>query len=90
MLTLDPETQIMFDFINLHTEKISLNDDFETPRRKTEFIVERSGLKITSPVNNVSIKAVITSVCYHNFEICTPKSRWSASVVILPSEDLER
>src|SRR3954471_14591001 len=66
MWTLDPETKAIFNSINSYTKSISIYDDFQEPESKTKFTVERFALKITSPVNNISIKAVTTSVCYHD------------------------
>ncbi|CAB4387746.1 unnamed protein product [Rhizophagus irregularis] len=87
----DLETLSIFEPIHLHTEIISSFDDINyKPGRNKDFIVNRSGIKITSPLNNnVSITAIITTMCLIDFEDCNPKANWSASVVICPSECLK-
>ncbi|RGB28339.1 hypothetical protein C1646_767949 [Rhizophagus diaphanus] len=53
-------------------------------------VVERTGIKIISPVNSdVSVIAIITTMHMFNNEDCSPYARWTASVVILPTYDLE-
>lgn len=92
MWTLDPETQTIFDSINPHTKLISNFDKIEAPRvygDDDDFESERSGFKITSPVNNVSITAIITNNFDYSSDPCNPSASWSASVTILPSEDFE-
>ena len=87
MWTLDPETQAIFNSINPYTKIISFDDlDLKEHER---IIVERSGFKITSPVNdNISITAIITNLMDYSDDRC-PFICWSASVAILPSEDLK-
>ncbi|PKY16222.1 hypothetical protein RhiirB3_467209 [Rhizophagus irregularis] len=83
----DPETQAIFNGIFPYTKDISSFDEIEVNNKICN--VERSGIKITSPVNdNVSITAIITTMCKFGTE-CTKSTDWTASVVILPSEDLE-
>ena len=84
----DPETQAIFNIIYPHTKVISSFDNLKCPSWGTKFTDQRSGLKITSPVNNISITAIIT-VCLHDAISCHPRASWSASVVILPSENFE-
>src|SRR3954453_2867189 len=57
MWALDPETQAIFNSINSYTERISFFGELEEPEWD-DFNFQRSGFKITSPVNNVSITAV--------------------------------
>ncbi|RGB21624.1 hypothetical protein C1646_777620 [Rhizophagus diaphanus] len=53
----------------------------------SDYDVNRSGIKITSPVNrSVSITAIVTTL-YMTYE--EGDKYWSASVVILPSDELE-
>ncbi|RIA85806.1 hypothetical protein C1645_879077 [Glomus cerebriforme] len=83
--TLDPETQAFFEYIRSYTKVLTLGNFIND-----EYRVKRSGIKINSPVNDDnSITVVITTVCKTDMESCTPNVTWSASVVILPSEDLE-
>ena len=81
-LILDPETQAIFESIRPYTEKIPYFDDYGD---------YRSGIKITSPENSdISITAIITTKSVLDTEeVCNPDAAWSASVVILPSKDLE-
>ncbi|CAB5383710.1 unnamed protein product [Rhizophagus irregularis] len=52
-----------------------------------DYEINRSGIKITSPVNrSVSITAIVTTL-YMVYE--EGEKHWSASVVILPSDELE-
>ena len=82
-LILDPETQAIFESIRPYTKKISLRNF-----KRNHF--KRYGIKITSPVNNnISITAIITTLRTFNYESCKPYADWTASVVILPSEELE-
>jgi len=85
MWKLDPETQAIFDSINVHTKAISFDnhDDDDSVYYNNKF-----GLKITSPVNNVSITAIITCIC-DSSDSCGCPTWWTASVVILPNKDLE-
>ncbi|CAB4441119.1 unnamed protein product [Rhizophagus irregularis] len=83
----DPETQAIFKGIFPYTKDISSFDEIEVNNKICN--VERSGIKITSPINdNVSITAIITTMCKFGTD-CTKSTDWTASVVILPSEDLE-
>ncbi|GBC09941.1 hypothetical protein RclHR1_09210010 [Rhizophagus clarus] len=85
-LILDPETQAIFKNILPYTEEISNFDKIKVDYRCT---VERSGIKITSPVNDkVSITAIITTM-YRPGMDCRQSTDWTASVVILPSEILK-
>src|SRR4051794_39637017 len=81
---LDPETRAIFDPINPYTKVIPSLDELEDPRLAYGLTTERSGFKITSPVNGVSITAVVTSMCFHGDGDCNPSASWSASVVIMP------
>ena len=82
----DPETQATFDSIDPHTEKISFGNLEESD---DVFYVNRSGFKITSPVNdNVSITTIITEVVDREEDAC-PFVHWTTSVAILPSKDLK-
>ncbi|CAB5379159.1 unnamed protein product [Rhizophagus irregularis] len=82
----DPETQAIFESIRPYTEPIS---SFECFRNIYNISVNRTGIKITSPVNsNISITAIITTMFLPHYD-CTVSAIWTASVVILPSEDLE-
>ncbi|PKK65168.1 hypothetical protein RhiirC2_868938 [Rhizophagus irregularis] len=66
--------------------------DLDTPSVSQGMRLEtyRSGIKINSPVNkNVSIAAIITTVCMDDYEDCNPGADWWASIAILPSEDLK-
>ena len=82
--TPDAETRAIFDSIKPYTEIISPIDDPDVPRN---FRMERSGFKIKSPVNDISITAIITKM-FNSWDDQCPFANWSASVVILPSEDL--
>ncbi|RIA93431.1 hypothetical protein C1645_843443 [Glomus cerebriforme] len=88
---LDPETLSIFEPIYPHTEIISSFDNVRyNPGRNRDFITNRTGIKITSPVNsNISIVAVITTMCIIDFEDCNPGANWSASIVICPNDHLE-
>ena len=82
----DPETQATFDSIDPHTEKISFGNLEESD---DVFYVNRSGFKITSPVNdNVSITTIITELVDRD-DSCPPFVHWTTSVAILPSKDLK-
>ena len=84
--TPETETQAIFDPINPHTEIIStLLDNLGDPERVN---MESSGFKITSPVNGVSITAIITEM-FTCWEDKCPCADWSVSVAIFPSEDLK-
>jgi hypothetical protein len=93
-LKLDPETQAIFEGILPYTKEISsfdklVDERFSDDSDNDRYSAERSGIKITSPVNeNVTITAIITTMCKYNTE-CIQYTEWSASVVILPSEDLK-
>ncbi|CAB4433703.1 unnamed protein product [Rhizophagus irregularis] len=82
----DPEIQAIFESIRPYTETISSFDEIEGDYTEGK----RTGIKITSPVNNdVSVTAIITIMHMFNNEDCNPYARWTASVVILPTYDLE-
>ena len=86
-LTLDPETQAIFEAVRPHTKQICSFDELDAYGGDVN--IDRSGIKITSPVNNnISITAIITTMCTSNHEVCNPYANWTASVVILPSEEL--
>src|SRR5581483_5593866 len=60
----DLETRAIFEPIYSCTEEISSLKNIKEPRYSSEFSSERSGIKITSPVNKEkSITAVITTAC---------------------------
>ncbi|CAG8716374.1 19426_t:CDS:2 [Rhizophagus irregularis] len=81
LLILDPETQAIFDSIRPYTETLSFSNKFLG--YDPDFNI--TGVKITSPVNNnISVTAIITTLCEYNFS-CNPSASWSASVVILPN-----
>ncbi|GBB84449.1 hypothetical protein RclHR1_11000005 [Rhizophagus clarus] len=77
----DPETHAIFKTIHPYTKKILSLDKlkFNTYRKLWS---RRFGIKITSPVNNESITAIITIL---RIDITSS----TASVVILPSKDLK-
>ncbi|RGB23513.1 hypothetical protein C1646_677060 [Rhizophagus diaphanus] len=82
----DPEIRAIFESIRPYTKTISSFDDIEGDYTEGE----RTGIKITSPVNSdVSVTAIITIMHMFNNEDCNPYSRWTASVVILPTNDME-
>ncbi|CAB4397976.1 unnamed protein product [Rhizophagus irregularis] len=86
---LDPEIRTIFEPIYACTSRIY---DLDTPSVSQGMRLEtyRSGIKINSPVNkNVSIAAIITTVCMDDYEDCNPGADWWASIAILPSEDLK-
>ncbi|GBC02369.1 hypothetical protein RclHR1_00460007 [Rhizophagus clarus] len=92
IIVLDPETQAIFESIRPYTETISelspSISGYDNDYRDVYF--SREGIKITSPVNyNISITAIITTMCKSYYEACSTGSTWTASVVILPSKDLE-
>jgi hypothetical protein len=87
MWTLDPETRAIFESINSHTKVISNFDKIEG--YDEEFIAERTGFKITSPINNMSITIIMTRIHNYSRDECSSGACWSASVVILPTEDFE-
>ena len=82
----DPETQAIFEPIYPYTKILSF-DDFELDY-DDNFIAERSGIKITSPVNNTSITAIITNV-FSFIGSCNGSGDWWASITVFPSEDFE-
>ncbi|RGB38148.1 hypothetical protein C1646_665643 [Rhizophagus diaphanus] len=85
LLTHDPETRVIFDSIRPYTEILSFFDKLEYD--PDDFDI--TGIKITSPVNgNISVTAIITTLCKYNFS-CNPSASWSASVIILPSKEME-
>ncbi|GBB87802.1 hypothetical protein RclHR1_01430011 [Rhizophagus clarus] len=87
VLVPDPETRAIFEFIRPYTETISSFDRFHNIKR--HFSANRTGIKITSPVNNdISVTAIVTTTCFPRYN-CGTNAVWSASVVILPSKDLE-
>ncbi|CAB4415830.1 unnamed protein product [Rhizophagus irregularis] len=87
VMLLDPETQAIFESIRPYTKTISSFDKiWDYDEYNTD--VERTGIKITSPINSdVSVTAIITimymSISKYKF------ARWTASVVIFPTNDLE-
>jgi hypothetical protein len=85
VILLDPETRAIFESIRPYTKTITSFDDLsDLPDCYLD--VNRIGIKITSPISSdISVTAIITTMrkCYQ----VVP--RWSASVVILPSKDLE-
>ncbi|CAB4415836.1 unnamed protein product [Rhizophagus irregularis] len=90
VILLDPETQAIFESIRPYTtisykfEDYHNNDDNDIER------TERTGINITSPVNgDISITAIITTMCMSNYDYCKSSAGWSASVVILPTNDFE-
>ncbi|PKY31312.1 hypothetical protein RhiirB3_448853 [Rhizophagus irregularis] len=84
----DPEIQAIFESIRPYTKTISSFNKIRGYDSYTES--ERTGIKITSPVNSdVSVTAIITIMHMFNNEVCNPYARWTASVVILPTNDLE-
>ena len=88
----DPDTRNILELIHPYTEIIS---DLEMPIHQKLasdylFTTERSGVKITSPVNNnISITAIITSVNYMSDTDCDTEANWWASVAIFSSEELK-
>jgi hypothetical protein len=84
----DTETQAIFDSINPYTKRISLLDDLKESCEVNTVSVKRTGFKITSPVNDTSISAIITNTMDYHDNAC-PYVHWTASVAILPSEDLK-
>ena len=82
----DPETRAIFEPIYPYTKILSF-DDFELDY-DDNFIAERSGIKITSPVNNTSITAIITNV-FSFIGSCNGSGDWWASITVFPSEDFE-
>ncbi|GBC03328.1 hypothetical protein RclHR1_05070012 [Rhizophagus clarus] len=90
VIVLDPETQAIFESVRPHTVKISSFDDLDDFPQYSEGDFTRTGIKITSPVNDdISVTAIVTTLCISNLDDCNPSAYWSASVVILPSKDLE-
>ncbi|PKC14048.1 hypothetical protein RhiirA5_456055 [Rhizophagus irregularis] len=88
VILLDPETQAIFESIRPYTKTIS---SFDKIRDYNDYftVVERTGIKITSPINSdVSVTAIITNMQKANYEEYLSAS-WTASVVILPTNDLE-
>ena len=81
----DAETRAIFNSINPHTEIISSLDNLGDPK---DIKIERSGFKITSPVNGVSITAIITKL-FTSWDGECANANWSTSIMILPSEDLK-
>ncbi|GBB84942.1 hypothetical protein RclHR1_11510006 [Rhizophagus clarus] len=83
----DPETLAIFETIRRYTEKISSFEDLYDFSCESKF--SRTGIKITSPVkSDISITVIITTLNTYHYD-CHPYTKWSASVVILPSKDLE-
>ncbi|CAB4389466.1 unnamed protein product [Rhizophagus irregularis] len=79
----DPETQIIFETIKPYTKEILSFDEIHFYDGR----VNRTGIEITSPVDRfVSITAIVTTL-YMTSE--KRNNYWSASVVILPSDELE-
>ncbi|PKB91692.1 hypothetical protein RhiirA5_447965 [Rhizophagus irregularis] len=94
VILLDPETQAIFESIRPYTKTISSFDEIrdydESDNSYTD--VKRTGIKITSPINSdVSITAIITIINneYRDVYNTSKTDRWTASVVILPTNDLE-
>ncbi|PKY52624.1 hypothetical protein RhiirA4_470375 [Rhizophagus irregularis] len=91
VILLDPETQAIFESIRPYTKTISSFDKiWDYDEYNTD--VKRTGIKITSPINSdVSITAIITIINneYRNDYDTSKTDRWTASVVILPTNDLE-
>ncbi|CAG8628368.1 uncharacterized protein OCT59_019114 [Rhizophagus irregularis] len=88
VILLDPETQAIFESIRPYTKTIS---SFDKIRDYNDYftVVERTGINITSPINSdVSVTAIITNMQKANYEEYLSAS-WTASVVILPTNDLE-
>ncbi|CAB4478814.1 unnamed protein product [Rhizophagus irregularis] len=88
-LMFDPETQAIFETIKPYTKEILSFDKikFYNYSHYNDYEINRSGIKITSPVNrSVSITAIVTTL-YMVYE--EGEKHWSASVVILPSDELE-
>lgn len=85
---LEPEIRAVFVPIYACTNRIY---DLSIPNiQGKQFKTFRSGIKITSPVNkNISIVAIITTVCMVDYEDCNPGADWWASIAIFPSKDLE-
>ncbi|CAB5395334.1 unnamed protein product [Rhizophagus irregularis] len=81
--TLSKETQIIFETIKPYTKEILSFDEIHFYDGR----VNRTGIEITSPVDRyVSITAIVTTL-YMTSE--KRNNYWSASVVILPSDELE-
>ncbi|GBC00959.1 hypothetical protein RclHR1_04010006 [Rhizophagus clarus] len=90
VLKLDPETQAIFESIRPYTEKISSFEELYNLSKYYENDFSRTGIKITSPVNgDISVTAIITILCTSNYDDCSSSADWTASVVILPTKDLE-
>ncbi|PKY16516.1 hypothetical protein RhiirB3_381815 [Rhizophagus irregularis] len=94
VILLDPETQAIFESIRPYTKTISSFDEIrdydESDNSYTD--VKRTGIKITSPINSdVSVTAIITIINneYRDVYNTSKTDRWTASVVILPTNDLE-
>ncbi|PKY62406.1 hypothetical protein RhiirA4_488825, partial [Rhizophagus irregularis] len=86
-LMFDPETQAIFETIKPYTKEILSFDEIKICNYN-DYEVNRSGIKITSPVNrSVSITAIVTTLYITHHEV--GEKHWSASVVILPSDELE-
>ncbi|GBB88239.1 hypothetical protein RclHR1_01480004 [Rhizophagus clarus] len=87
VIVLDPETRAIFETIRPYTENVSFFEDWD------DFYGDfnRTGIKITSPANSdISVTAIITVLNTDNTgNDCNIGAEWSASVVILPSKDLE-
>ena len=90
-LTLDPETQAIFEAVRPYTKKnLFLDEVLDVDSYYDEVEHNRTGITITSPVNSqISITAIITTLHSSNHEDCNPYANWTVSVVILPSEELE-
>ena len=68
-LTLDQETQAMFEVVRPYTKKISSFDELYFYDGNCD--AKRSGIEITSLVNkNISIAAIITTVCIVDYVNC--------------------
>ncbi|RGB32963.1 hypothetical protein C1646_762279 [Rhizophagus diaphanus] len=84
----DLETQAIFESIRPYTKTIS---SFDKIRDYDDFytVIKRTGINITSPINSdVSVTAIITNMhrsCYEDYL----SASWTASVVILPTNDLK-
>ncbi|RGB26020.1 hypothetical protein C1646_770983 [Rhizophagus diaphanus] len=79
----DSESQIIFETIKPYTKEILSFDEVRLYNCRGN----RTGIEITSPVDRfVSITAIVTTL----YMTCDKRQNyWSASVVILPSDELE-
>ncbi|RGB24521.1 hypothetical protein C1646_772989 [Rhizophagus diaphanus] len=92
VILLDPETQAIFESIRPYTKTIYFFDEIRdyASSNYSYPVFERTGINMTSPVNgDISITAIIMTMCRSNIDDRNPSAIWSASVVILPTNDLE-